>query len=118
MSSKSVCIIAGIGPGTGASVARRFAKSYPVALLSRTEASYKPLVDEINKSGGKAAGFSTDVSDAKSVKDAFEDIKKTFGGSGELSCAAAVFNASGRFVRKEFLQLTEEEFMAGLDVSA
>jgi NAD(P)-dependent dehydrogenase (short-subunit alcohol dehydrogenase family) len=30
---------------------------------------------------------------------------------------AAVFNASGRFVRKPFLDLTEDEFFAGLDVS-
>lgn len=30
---------------------------------------------------------------------------------------AAIFNASGRFVRKPFLELTEDEFSAGLDVS-
>jgi hypothetical protein len=28
-----------------------------------------------------------------------------------------VFNASGKFVRKPFLELTEDDFMAGLDVS-
>ena len=30
---------------------------------------------------------------------------------------AAIFNASGKFVRKPFLELTEEEFNYGLDVS-
>lgn len=28
-----------------------------------------------------------------------------------------MFNASGNFVRKPFLELTEDDFMAGLDVS-
>ena len=112
-----IAIIAGIGPGTGAAVARKFAASYAVALLARTPASYEPLAAEINNSGGQAIGISTDVSDPKSVKDAFQQIKKHFGGE-ETQCAAAVFNASGRFFRKPFLELTEDQFMAGLDVSA
>jgi len=116
MASKLITIIAGVGSGTGASVARRFAKAYPVVLLARNPESYTDLVKEINSSGGKAIGISTDVSDAKSVANAAEEIKKEFG-SG-VGAAAAVFNASGRFVRKPFLELTEDEFFSGLDVSA
>jgi len=116
MASKLIAIIAGVGPGTGAAVARKFAASYPVVLLARTPESYNDLVKEINSSGGKAIGISTDVADAKSVQNAAEEIKKEFG-SG-VGAAAAIFNASGRFVRKPFLELTEDEFFAGLDVSA
>ncbi|GAM88595.1 hypothetical protein ANO11243_066290 [Dothideomycetidae sp. 11243] len=84
-----------------------------VALLARTPDSYKDLADEINKSGGKAIGISTDVSDASSVKAAFSKIEKEFGSE----CAAAIFNASGKLTRKSVLELTEEEFTAGYTVS-
>ena len=105
-------IIAGVGSGTGASIARRFARSYPVALLARTPASYTALAEEINASGGKAVGISTDVSDASSVKAAFAQVEKEWG----PNCAVAVFNASGAFFRKSVLELTEAEFVAGYDV--
>lgn len=112
-----IAIIAGVGPGTGASVARRFARSYPVALLARSPENYDSLVREINSSGGKAVGFSTDVSSEESVKKAFEGIKGEFGGGSDLGCAAAIFNASGPFVRKPLLDMSVREFEASWDVS-
>ena len=116
MAGKPIAIIAGIGPGTGASVARRFAKTYPVALLARSAQSYEPLVQEINSSGGKAIGISTDVADTESVRKAFEGIKNELGGE-ELSAAAAIFNASGPFVRKPFLETKLDDFVSSWDVS-
>jgi hypothetical protein len=35
-----------------------------------------------------------------------ESVKKEYG--NDVKCAAAIFNASGAFVRKPFLELTEE----------
>lgn len=113
MAPTPFAVIAGIGPGTGASVARRFAQDYPVALLARKPESYTPLMDEINKSGGKAIGISTDVADETSVKKAFEQITATYGSS----CAAAIFNASGGFHRQPFLELKESQLMSSIDVS-
>lgn len=110
-SSKLWAVVAGVGPGTGASVARRFAKSYPIALLARNPDNFNSLVDEINKSGGKAIGISTDCSDGESVKKAFEQIKGTDGFGG--SCAAAVYNVGGRFIRAPFLELSQEDFETG-----
>lgn len=112
--SKAFAVIAGVGPGTGAAVARKFGLQYPVALLARNPDNYEPYVKEINDAGGKAIGISTDVSDASSIKSAFQRIEAEFGSAG---CAAAVFNASGRFLRKSVLDLTEEEFTAGYQVS-
>lgn len=109
--SKPWAIVAGVGPGTGASVARRFAKSYPVALLARNPQNYESLVEEINAAGGKAIGISTDTSDGSAVKAAFEKLKGTEGFQGSL--AAAVYNVGGRFVRKPFLELSEEDFEVG-----
>ncbi|KAI9832252.1 MAG: hypothetical protein M1819_004430 [Sarea resinae] len=115
MTSKTFAIVAGVGPGTGASVARRFAAAYPVVLLARNAENYDPLVKEINSSGGKAIGISTDVADLKSVTSAFEQIANGFGKDAGL--AAAVFNVGGRFIRKPFLELTLDEFESGFDAN-
>lgn len=112
--SKAIAIVAGVGPGTGASIARKFAATYPVVLLARNAENYDSLVSEINGSGGKAVGISTDVTDPKSVQNAFRQIDKEFGGA---SLAAAVFNVGGRFVRKPFLELSLEDFQAGYDAN-
>ena len=112
-SQKAWAIVAGVGPGTGASVARRFAQNYSVALMARKAANYEPIVKEINDAGGKAIGISTDVSDGKSVAAAFEQIKKESGGK----VAAAIFNVGGKFVRKPFLELDEEDFVSGFEAN-
>lgn len=114
MTSKAIAIVAGVGPGTGAAVARRFAKSYPVVLLARSPENFESLADEINKSGGRAVGISTDLGNEQSIQHAFSEIEKQFTGA---PVAAAIFNASGRFVRKPILDLSVEDFGAGYDVS-
>lgn len=115
MAPSPIAIIAGVGPGTGAAVARRFAQTYPVVLLARSASNYEPVVAEINENGGKAVGISADITDEESVKGAFDKIKQ--GGlwkdGGDVGVAAAVFNLGGGFVKKPFLELTKEEFEVG-----
>jgi len=113
-SQKAWAIVVGVGPGTGASVARRFAKNYAVALLARKPENFEPLADEINKAGGKAVGISCDASDGKSVKSAFEKLQKEMDGA---PLAAAIYNVGGRFVRKPFLELSDEDFEAGWEAN-
>ena len=98
----------------GASVARKFALEYPVALLARNPANYEPLVEEIKRNGGWAQGIPTDVSDAKSVEKALAEIKQT---KGDGKASAAVFNVGGKFIRKPFLELSQEDFEAGWDAN-
>ncbi len=54
MANQGIAVVAGIGAGTGFSVAKRFALQYPVALLARSKENLDPVVDHINKAGGKA----------------------------------------------------------------
>lgn len=115
MASKLITVVAGVGPGVGASVARKFSQTYPVVLLARRPESYEALAKEINASGGKALGISTDVSDAKSLSAAVEAIRKEFG--ADVAAAAAIFNASGGFMRKPFLEVPPEKFAQSLAVS-
>ncbi|KAI9744876.1 MAG: hypothetical protein M1818_001801 [Claussenomyces sp. TS43310] len=108
--SKFYAIIAGVGSGTGRSVALKFAESYSIILLSRSPASYKDIAAEINQRGGSAVGIDADASDLASLRTAFARIKEEV---GDKQLAAAVYNVGGSFVRKPFLELTPEEFASG-----
>jgi len=46
--SDQVCVISGVGPGTGSALAKRFAEgSYRVALLARSESRLASLEQEL-----------------------------------------------------------------------
>lgn len=72
------------------------------------------MVAEIKQSGGHAVGISADVVDANSIAAAFAAIKTELPGS---KLAAAVYNVSAGFARKPFLELTQKDVDAGLDVA-
>jgi NAD(P)-dependent dehydrogenase (short-subunit alcohol dehydrogenase family) len=112
VSDKFFAIIAGVGPGTGRSVAIRFSEDYPVVLLARSSESYQNVVDEITKAGRRAIGITADATDETSLTSAFETIRKEFHG---LKLAATIFNVrpNSRPSRKPFLELT----LADLDIS-
>ncbi|KAL4791175.1 NAD(P)-binding protein [Aspergillus venezuelensis] len=110
---KTIATIAGAGPGTGSSIARRFAQTYPVALLSRSQSSLDPLVQDITASGGTALGIPTDVTDSKSITLAIEQMKAEFG--ADLKVAAAIYNVAAKFTRKPFLEQGVEEFLGALE---
>ncbi|TVY81489.1 putative oxidoreductase [Lachnellula suecica] len=105
-------IVAGVGAGTGRSVALKFAKTYPVVLLARNPQNYESIVQEIKASGGHAIGIATDVSSPQSVTNAFSEIQKEF---KDKKLAAAIYNVGGRFVTKPFLELTLEEYETGFE---
>jgi NAD(P)-dependent dehydrogenase (short-subunit alcohol dehydrogenase family) len=99
----------------GRSVALRFAQKYPVVLLARRPESYESTLADVQKAGGKAIGVSADVADAASLKKAFETINKELPDS---QLAAAIYNVgSGGFVKKPFLELTENDLNASIDGS-
>jgi len=93
---KKVCIVAGVGPGTGTALARRFAAGgYRVAMLARNAERLEALEREIDGS----RGYSVDVTDAALVKQSLERIRLEMGPPSVL-----VHNAvSGHF--GEFLDV-------------
>lgn len=113
MNNKPFAIVAGVGAGTGASVAKTFAKQYPVALMARSTDFSNKLADEIKAEGGTAFVYKADVANEQSMKAAFDEIRKDLG----TTCAAAVFNASGRPFPKPFLWQSEADLPNGLNIT-
>ena len=78
MKQKSVCMITGVGDGTGAYTARRFAKAgYHIAMVARDKNRLSNLENEIPNS----KAFYCDVSDLLKLQETCKQIKKFNGHS-------------------------------------
>ncbi len=73
--SQDVCLITGVGPGTGAALARRFAKGYRVAMIARNEERLAALESEIED----AKAFPCDVRDTDALGATYEKIVAEMG---------------------------------------
>jgi NAD(P)-dependent dehydrogenase (short-subunit alcohol dehydrogenase family) len=94
-----VCVIAGVGPGNGAALTRRFAAGgYRVAMLARSEERLAALAKEIE--GARA--YPVDVSDREAVEATFAAVRDELGPVDVL-----VHNAAAG-AREEFLDLKAE----------
>ncbi|BGP46003.1 hypothetical protein JCM10450v2_001842 [Rhodotorula kratochvilovae] len=106
--NRTLAVILGAGPGTGAALAQAFAKTHgAVALLARNESNLSAVVEG-------AQPFACDASKADSVEAAFAAIKEKY---PDHKLTAALFNANSPFVVKPFLELKEEDLHAGVDVN-
>ncbi|KXN92488.1 hypothetical protein AN958_07435, partial [Leucoagaricus sp. SymC.cos] len=106
----------GNATGTGAAVARRFAKEgYIVALLARQGKALHRLEDEINTSGGHAIAFPLLSYSRGDISSTWISLREKLP-APDYSIRAAVFNA-GQTVFKPFLEITPEEIQNSLEVS-
>jgi NAD(P)-dependent dehydrogenase (short-subunit alcohol dehydrogenase family) len=107
-----VAIVAGVGPGTGAALARAFAREgYAVGLLSRRAESSKQVAEEIFHAAGKALAVPADVTNRQSVLSAVAHIRRTLG-----PITAFAHNASG-FGRGAILELDPEQVRQSFEVN-
>lgn len=75
MSNKPVCVVVGIGPGLGESLARRFHQDgFRVALLARTEAKTSGLAKELD-----GLSLVCDVMDNESIQKTLAQVRETWG---------------------------------------
>jgi len=85
-----VCAIAGVGPGLGLALARRFGKGgFAIALIGRRETALTGFVDTLSSEGVDAAGFAADLAEEQSIKAAFDRIKSWKG-----PVEALIYNAA------------------------
>jgi NAD(P)-dependent dehydrogenase (short-subunit alcohol dehydrogenase family) len=109
---KPVAVVTGVGPGLGASLVRRFAPTYAVAMLARKADYLKALAREIRQGGATVLDLSCDVSHHTQISDAFRAIRKDFGEPEVL-----LYNAgSGTF--GAITEITPEQYEADWRVNA
>jgi NAD(P)-dependent dehydrogenase (short-subunit alcohol dehydrogenase family) len=107
-----VAFVAGAGPGLGASLARRFAKEYAVAINARNESFVHSLAGEIRASGGVVLEVPGDIGDSAQVAGMFRSIREGLGAPDVL-----LYNAgSGAF--GTVTEVTPEQFEASWRVNA
>ena len=74
--SKKICLITGVGPGTGTALVKRFAAGgYTIAMLARSEERLKELVAEVPDTHA----FVCDVSDLGVLEKAVARVQKELG---------------------------------------
>ena len=77
--SAQVCLITGVGPGTGSALSRRFAEGgYRVAMLARNEERLAALERELPN----ARGYRCDVSDAAQIEAVASAVERDLGSPG------------------------------------
>lgn len=87
---RPVAAVIGVGPGLGAALARRFAKSYAVAIVARDTAKLTRLADEIAAGGGKALPIAANVARADEIERLFGEIRRELGDPETLIYNAAM----------------------------
>jgi NAD(P)-dependent dehydrogenase (short-subunit alcohol dehydrogenase family) len=89
-----VCLITGVGPGTGAALARRFASGgYRVAMLARSADRLAALEAELP--GSRA--FACDVGDAEALARTLADVRRVLG-APDVAIHNAVAGSFGTFL--------------------
>ena len=75
--TKPVCVISGVGPGTGTALVRRFAAGdYRIAMLARTADRLADLAGQVPS----AKAYVCDVSDQSQVDAAVDLVERELGG--------------------------------------
>lgn len=104
-STQEIVVIAGVGPGLGAALARKFAcEGCAVALLARSADFLNDLANELRQSGARALAVPTDLTDAEAVAKAFALVRR------ELGPVSILINHVGSGVWGGFNELTAEGF--------
>jgi len=108
----SVAMVTGAGSGIGRAIALRFADmGAAVALLDIDETGNAQTEAEIRKRGGQSISFPCDVRSAADCKRATETAIQRHG-RVDILC-----NCAGIAIRKDVVELTEDEWDRALDVT-
>jgi len=79
-------VIAGVGPGLGESLVRRFAEEgYSVGMFARTADYLSELEEILEDEGGNALAVPTDITSQEEVSEGFDAVRDEFGfGGGDV----------------------------------
>ncbi|MBM4270132.1 MAG: SDR family NAD(P)-dependent oxidoreductase [Deltaproteobacteria bacterium] len=105
---EGVCVVTGVGPGTGAALCRRFAETHRVAMLARSADALRELAGAIE--GTRA--YPTDVTDAEAVRSTFARIRS------ELGPVRVLLHNAGNATFGDFSRITPDQFEQAWKVNA
>jgi NAD(P)-dependent dehydrogenase (short-subunit alcohol dehydrogenase family) len=109
---RPVAVVVGVGPGTGAALARRFAQGYRIALVARSIDYLKTLAGEIRAEGEEVLQAPADAGSLSEVAGAFAAIREKLGDPEIL-----LYNA-GSGVWGTIADITAEQYEAAWRVNA
>jgi NAD(P)-dependent dehydrogenase (short-subunit alcohol dehydrogenase family) len=107
-----VAVVTGVGPGLGASLARRFAREYAVAINARNADYLRSLAREIRDAGSVAFEVPGDIGDRAQVEAGFQSIRERLGPPEVL-----IYNA-GSGAWGNVMEITPEQFEDSWRVNA
>lgn len=110
--NKPVAVVTGVGPGLGASLARRFAASYAIAILARSADYLKTLAAEMRQGGATVAEVVCDAGQLAQLTGAFRTIRDDLGEPEIL-----LYNA-GSGTWGTVTEITPEQYEANWRVNA
>ena len=100
-----IAVIAGVGPGLGAAIARKFAnEGCNLALLSRSSAYIFNLSNRLEEIGISVISIPTDITDSAQVAASFTQIRE------ELGTPDILVNHAGNAAWGNLTELTPEAF--------
>jgi NAD(P)-dependent dehydrogenase (short-subunit alcohol dehydrogenase family) len=111
---RRVVVVTGASGGVGRAAARAFAaRGDRVALLARGREGLAAAADEVQRAGGEAFVVSVDMSDAKAVEDAAQQVADAFGRIDVWvnNAFAGVFAPFTETTPDEFRRVTEVTYL-------
>ncbi|MEF8871429.1 MAG: SDR family NAD(P)-dependent oxidoreductase [Haloarculaceae archaeon] len=88
-------VVAGVGPGLGESLARKFAnEGCQVALFARSADYIQELADDLPEPG-EGVAIQTDLTDVEQIRDGFAEVRDAFGSVDVLVNHASAASWSG-----------------------
>ncbi|NKB72512.1 MAG: SDR family NAD(P)-dependent oxidoreductase [Candidatus Latescibacteria bacterium] len=107
-----VAVIAGVGPGLGAALARKLIQEgCQVGLLARSSTYLQTLAEELRANGGQVLPAAVDIADPDQGADGFRQIREALGPVDIL------INHASMAAWKGLLELNEDEFERAWRVS-
>lgn len=89
--SNKICAVAGVGPGVGLAVAKRFGREgFRLALLARRAEALDKYVAALDQEGLEASAFPADAANFDSLKEALAQVKAQLGSPDVLVYNPAV----------------------------
>ena len=104
---KPICLVTGVGPGTGQAIVKRFSTSYDVAMIARNEERLAIFQSDIKNTHS----FVCDVSDSAAFSSTINRIRKDLG-DPEVVIHNAVGGAFG-----DFMSITPKTLLKNFEIN-